>query len=475
MKIVNSHPLPRLMVAGLTGGSGKTLVSMSLLIAARRSGVPVCGFKKGPDYIDSNWLSWASRCRARNLDSYLMGFDRAAASFEATACGGFNLVEGNRGVFDGLDAVGTHSSAALAKRLQLPVILVLNVTKVTRSAAAFVLGARALDPELNIAGIVLNNLNGRRHERVVRDAIASACDIPVVGAVPRLDISELVPERHLGLVTPEEFPVLSALEHQLGEIASHNVDLDAILRIAATAPPLTITPLPETTCRCGSGLKIAYIKDRAFSFYYAENLEAIERSGAQLVEISALSNSELPPDINALYVGGGFPETQAVTLRANESFLRSLRNAAERGLPIYAECGGLMLLSHSILWKGKSFPMANVFPFDVQVQSTKQGHGYTELQVDHPNPFFEMGTSLRGHEFHYSHVVLEGTVPATACAVRRGTGIGNNRDGLITKNVFGSYTHLHSLATPEWANGLLKAARRYADSHATLAVVSEKA
>lgn len=462
------------MVAGLAGGSGKTLVSMCLLMAARRSGVHVCAFKKGPDYIDSNWLSWATGCRARNLDSYLMGFDRAAASFESTACGGLNLIEGNRGIFDGLDAVGTHSSAALAKRLQLPVILVLNVTKVTRSAAAFVLGARALDPELNIAGIILNNVNGRRHERIVRDAIASTCEIPVIGVVPRLETTELVPERHLGLLTPEEFPFLSALEHQLVETATQSIDLDAVLRIAASAPPLTVTPPPEDTCPSRSGLKIAYVKDRAFSFYYAENLEAIERSGAQLVAVSAVSSPELPEDISALYIGGGFPETQAAALHANQSFLRSLQRAAERGLPIYAECGGLMLLSRAIIWKGESFPMANVFPFDVQVQATKQGHGYTELQVDHENPFFETGTTLRGHEFHYSHVVLEGKVPATACVVRRGTGIGHNRDGVVTKNVFGSYTHLHALATPEWANGLLRAARQYADSLQAVAVVAEK-
>jgi cobyrinic acid a,c-diamide synthase len=455
--------LPRLMIAGLTGGSGKTLVAMAVLRAARLSGVPVCAFKKGPDYIDSAWLTWASGRQARNLDSYLMGFERVAASFCAHGLlDGLNLIEANRGVFDGMDAAGTHSSAALAKTLQAPVILVLNVTKVTRTAAAFVLGARALDPELNLAGVILNYVNGRRHERVVRESIEMACSVPVLGVVPKLDLSELVPERHLGLVTPQEYPALAALERKLsGEVAA-NIDLDALLRIARAAPRLIAPPLPPLEPADGSGLKIGYLQDSAFNFYYPENLEAIERAGAELVPISALIAPDLPAGLHALYIGGGFPETQAAALAANDSLLRSLRQAAQDGLPIYAECGGLMLLARAIVWRGRTYSMANVFPFEAQVLATAQGHGYVELVVDRANPFFPAGLALRGHEFHYSRIALESDPPDTVCAVQRGTGAVNGRDGIVSGNVFASYTHLHALATPEWAAGLLAAARRFA-------------
>jgi cobyrinic acid a,c-diamide synthase len=210
-------------------------------------------------------------------------------------------------------------------------------------------------------------------------------------------------------------------------------------------------------------VKIGYLKDSAFSFYYPENLELLEQAGAELIPISALSAAALPGDLNALYIGGGFPETHAAALSANRTFLGSLRQAAEEGLPIYAECGGLMLLSRALSWKGARYEMADVFPFEVEVSETTQGHGYIELQVDTPNPFFPAGTCLRGHEFHYSRIVPQSDWTATACEVRRGTGCFKGRDAAIikNKNVWASYTHLHALATPQWVQGLTDAARRF--------------
>ena len=462
----SGRALPRCLIAGLAGGSGKTLVSMALLLAARRSGRPVCAFKKGPDYIDAAWLSWASARRARNLDAYLMGSDRAVGSFISNATSdGLNLVEGNRGLFDGMDAAGTYSSAALAKALQAPVVLVVNVAKVTRTAAAYVLGCQALDPELNLAGVVLNCVNGRRHEQVVRDSIQSVCRVPVVGVVPKLDMEDLVPERHLGLVTPEEHRAVRALERKLTDSVLPGLDVDAIFRIAHAAPPLQAELEQPSILPGGSGLKIGYLKDSAFSFYYAENLEALERAGARLVPISPITAKELPKSIAALYMGGGFPETHAGVLAANTSFLASLGEAARSGLPIYAECGGLMLLSRAIVWLGARYPMAGVFPVDAQVCANAQGHGYSELLVDQPNSFFPVGTALRGHEFHYSRIVLEGATPRTACKVRRGSGVLQGRDGLVSENVWAAYTHLHALATPEWAAGMILAARRFTAEH----------
>jgi cobyrinic acid a,c-diamide synthase len=454
--------LPRLLVAGLSGGSGKTLVALGLLLALRRAGVPVRAFKKGPDYIDAAWLAWASAQPARNLDTYLMGFNTIFSSFvDRGLVEGINIIEGARGLFDGFDASGTHSTAVLAKHLKAPLVLTVNCAKVTRTAAAMVLGCQNLDPELSIGGVILNNVNGRRHEQVLRGAIESVCSIPVLGAIPKAAAGHPLPERHLGLIPPEEHGDLEELGRDLLQVVGDFIDLDALMVLARSAAPLEITPHENAPMTLAGSVKIGYLKDSAFSFYYPENLEALERAGAELIPISALHAATLPEDLNALYIGGGFPETHAQVLSANQTLLRSIRLAAEEGLPVYAECGGLMLLSRAFLWKGARYEMANVFPFEVEVSATAQGHGYCELQVDTPNPFFSVGSTLRGHEFHYSAIVPQSDPAATACAVRRGTGCFRGRDAAIVRNVWASYTHLHALATPEWAQGVAEAARRF--------------
>jgi cobyrinic acid a,c-diamide synthase len=452
--------MPRLLVAGLSGGSGKTLVTLGLLLLLRRAGLDVRAFKKGPDYIDPAWLAWASAHPARNLDAFLMGAETLRTSFARHGTrSGVNVIEGNRGLFDGLDAAGTYSSANLAAILDAPIVLVLDATKMTRTAAALVLGCQKLDPCALIQGVVLNQVNGRRHERVLREAIESVCSIPVIGALPRLAENPL-PERHLGLVPPDEHQTMGSVERNLLEWMENRVDLDALLTIARSAPPLAAdtderTPLPDA-----HGLRIGYLRDSAFTFYYPENLEELERAGAELAPISALHATSLPTGLHALYIGGGFPETHARAFSA--SFLESLRQACAADLPVYAECGGLMLLARSLIWQGVRYPMANVFPIDVEAFRTPQGHGYSELRVDASNPFFPQGAVLRGHEFHYSRIV-SGSEPVTsACAVVRGTGCDAGRDGLVTQNVFAAYTHLHATATPQWASGILTAARQFA-------------
>lgn len=453
----------RLVIAGAAGDSGKTIVSLGLLLAARRRGWDVRAFKKGPDYIDAAWLSWAAGHPARNLDTCLMGFTRAAASFARHAVpGGLNVVEGNRGLYDGADARGTHSTAELAKALDAPVLLVVNATKITRTAAAIVLGCQKLDPEVRIAGVVLNQVVRPRHERVLREAIENACGIPVVGALPRLAGENPLPGRHLGLVPPSE--------HEHGEqLRATLLDLAERLEFHRI-----VQPLPSVAARYeddadraatkGSGVRIGYLRDSAFTFYYPDNLEALEAGGAELVPISALSGETLPPDLDALYIGGGFPETHAGALAGNRAFLASLASAAERGLPIYAECGGLMLLSQAIRWRGSEYPMSGVLPCAVEVRPAPQGHGYTRLRIDRENPFFPRGTELAGHEFHYSRLVSGGERLPTAAALERGAGTYNGRDGIVIHNVWASYTHLHAVASPEWAAGMLRAARRHPQS-----------
>jgi len=446
----------------MTGGSGKTLVALGLLLALRRASVPVRAFKKGPDYIDAAWLSWASGKPARNLDSFLMTGDTILSSFIGNGVAeGINIIEGARGIFDGFDVAGTHSTAVLAKQLKAPVVLVVNAAKVTRTAAALVLGCQKFDPELPVGGVILNNVNGRRHEQLLRGAIESTCSIPVVGAIPKAAVGPPLPERHLGLIPPEEHGDLEELGRDLLQAVSGFIDLDALVTLARSAAPLEIVPHEETEMPQARDVKIGYLKDSAFSFYYPENLELLERAGAELIPISALQASGLPADLNALYIGGGFPETHAEALSANRTFLQAIRRAAEEGLPVYAECGGLMLLSRALSWKGSRYEMADVFPFEVEVSGTAQGHGYSELRVDTPNPFFPVGSALRGHEFHYSRIVPRSDWAATACEVRRGTGCFHGRDAAIIRNVWASYTHLHALATPQWVKGVADAARRF--------------
>ncbi len=456
-----SAAFPRLVIAGMAGDSGKTLACVGLARALRDRGIPVRAFKKGPDYIDAAWLTWASGQPARNLDTHLMGCDVARASFATHATSsGVNLIEGNRGVYDGGDARGTHSTAQLAKLLAAPVVLVVDAAKVTRTAAAWVLGCQALDPDVRFAAVLLNRVAGARHGRGVREAIEATCELPVVGTIPRADAQALLPGRHLGLVTPDEHSGTSQLAEELRDV-TQSIDVDRLLAIARGAAPLEARPAAVERRATESVVRIGVLRDSAFTFYYPENLEALEARGADLVPISALTSADLPADLDALYIGGGFPETHAAALAANVPFLHALGDAATRGLPVYAECGGLMLLSQAIWWQQRKYPMAGVLPFDVEMQARPQGHGYTHLVVDRPNAFFAQGTVLKGHEFHYSRPMASaGSVP-TACAVVRGSGCLAGRDAVVVGHVFASYTHLHALATPEWADAVVSAAARH--------------
>jgi len=447
----------------MSGDSGKTCLAAGLLLWLRDRALEVRAFKKGPDYIDAAWLAWASGERARNLDSYLMGFDGCRAAFVRGASrDGLNIVEGNRGLYDGADPDGTHSTAELAIALQAPVVLVVNASKVTRTAAAAILGCQTLDPRVRIGGVILNQVSGSRHEQVIRQAIAAICRVPVLGALPRARRDLLLPARHLGLLPPCEHRRLDEVRANLLDLVRQGLDLAGLQELAASAPALDIgRPEPAATADA-HGLRIGVLQDSAFSFYYPENLEVLERSGASIVPLSPLTAPALPEDLDALYIGGGFPETHGAALSSNREFLAALSSAARDGLPVYAECGGLMLLGRAIRWQGARHPMAAVFPFEVEVLPSPQGHGYVDLLVDRPNPFYAPGLRIRGHEFHYSRIIPEGVPPPDACAVLRGTGCGNRRDGLLYENVWASYTHIHALGTPQWAPGLIDAARRRA-------------
>ncbi len=368
-------------------------------------------------------------------------------------------------MFDGLDVDGTHSTAGLAKLLKAPVVLIADGTKATRTVAALVKGCIDFDPDVNIVGVILNRVAGERHKKIIIDSIEIYCGLPVLGAIPKLDQDgTIIPSRHLGLVTPSEYDRSNALGEKLYEIADKYLNMEGIVRLANKAPQLDVE---ETNRRTESkpNAKIGYFKDSAFTFYYPENLEALQNNGAELIEISSMESSSLP-DIDGLYIGGGFPETQAEKISDNRLLLASLKKAAEDGLPIYAECGGLILLCRSLRYQDKTYQMAGVYKIDLSMHKKPKGHGYTALELDAANPIFAVGTIIRGHEFHYSAPLnFDGTI-STCMKVEKGTGLGNNRDGLIFKNCLAVYTHIHADGHPEWAERFCELARRYKNGEA---------
>jgi cobyrinic acid a,c-diamide synthase len=449
-----------LVVAGLSGDSGKTLVSLGIARALADRGVKVRPFKKGPDYIDTAWLGVAARSTCRNLDTFLMK-DEAMASSLATAARDADLilVEGNRGLFDGVDVEGSHSTAMLARRLAAPVVLVLDCTKMTRTAAAMVLGCRALDPEVDLAGVILNRVGCGRHETIVREAVAGIAGTPVLGAIRRLRGDDPLPGRHLGLVTAIEHPDPEESVQRAAAAVADGVDLDRLLAVAQWSPELELMPVETPIDQVA--VTIAYLEGQAFSFYYAENLERLRAAGVQLVPVDPASARGLP-EVDGLYIGGGFPEVHAASLGSNTEFTASIRNAVDLGMPVYAECAGLMYLARELIVDGVRHPMAGVLDLVVEQCPTPQGHGYEVAVVDRDNPFFAAGTRLVGHEFHYSRLIEGEASQRSVLRVERGTGIGEKRDGISTGKVFASYLHLHAGASPGWADGFLSLAARYA-------------
>jgi cobyrinic acid a,c-diamide synthase len=438
-----------------------------MAVALQKQGIPVVPFKKGPDYIDAAWLALAAQRPCSNLDTYLMGSEQVVRSFSRHASeGGISIIEGNRGLFDGVNAAGQFSTAELAKLLNAPVILIVDCDKVTRTAAAMVLGCKSLDPEVDICGVILSRVSGNRHAAVIGQSIQEYTGLPVYGVVPRMTDLPFT-DRHLGLIPPQEHDRIERALDRAGVIAKDCLDIPGLLQVAKSAAPWSIDAFPNPTDCSTSGQKpvvIGVIKDAAFQFYYSENLEALRDRGAEIVEISALTDKTLP-NLDALYIGGGFPETQAGRLAENKSFRDSLKAFAEDGLPIYAECGGFIYLGESLTIGDRHYPMAGALPVSFGMEKRPQGHGYTTLTVDRENPFFPVGTRMRGHEFHYCRILsIKENDGHTACRILRGTGIDGRREGFCRKNILAGFTHLHALGTPEWAEALIGAGRQYRET-----------
>jgi len=454
----------RVLISAAHKSSGKTTLCIGLAAALRARGETVQPFKKGPDYIDPLWLGLAAARPCYSLDPYLSGADELRAEFARRMAGAsLGLVEGNKGLYDGLALDGSNSNAALASTLGAPVVLVIDARGMTRGIAPLILGFQAFDPSIRIAGVILNQLGGARHEAKLRAVIAHYTGVPVLGAVHH-DERLAIAERHLGLVPSNEAPAARARVDEIAALVSRQVDLDQMLKLSRQVAPLPAgnpvrSAVPSPTVRIGIA------RDSAFGFYYPGDLEALQAAGAQLVPFDTLRDRRLPR-VEALFIGGGFPETHLAALSANAGLRAELRGAIGAGMPAYAECGGLMYLARSIEWNGRRAEMAGALPADIVMHARPVGRGYVHLRETGRGPWPARPAGapalIRAHEFHYSS--MENLAPGLEFAyeVERGHGIDGLNDGIVYKNLLASYAHLRDVAEHRWARRFVEFARRCA-------------
>ena len=442
-----------LYISAAHKSSGKTILSMGLCAALKNRGYSVQAFKKGPDYIDPAWLSLASGKPCHNLDFFTSTTPFIQSQFYHYAANNdVALVEGNKGLHDGLSLDGSDSNAALAKLLNLPVVLVLDSMGITRGIAPMLKGLQSFDPEVRVAGVILNKVAGSRHKSKLVAAVETYTDIPIFGVVGR-DRSLELDERHLGLIPGNELgSEAGGFIQKLQARVSEEVDLDKILACKSTDShdfKLEFCKKPKR-----SGLRIAIARDQSFGFYYPADLDRFAELGVTLVEFDTSTDAGLPGSIDGLLIGGGFPETKLRAISSNHSLLIDIKAKLSDGLPAYAECGGLMYLSRSIQFNDLILPMVGTIPADVVMHKTPQGRGYVQLESTPAHPWTgNPGTGLlNAHEFHYSSLANLAPDTQFAYRVRRGHGIDGTNDGIMVGNLLANYCHLRQTDTCEWVD-----------------------
>lgn len=449
------------VIAGPSSGVGKTTVTLSLMAALRKRGLTVQPFKCGPDFIDGGHHARVCGRGSRNLDGWMLSAEANRQIFyrnvaNADVC----VVEGVMGLFDGVDGKSeAGSTAEIAKWLGLPVILVVDASAMARSAAALIHGFESFDPALKVAGVIFDNAGGTAHYQMLSDAVTMSASAVPLGYLPH-DERIHIPERYLGLVTAGENLLPDSMLSLLGELAESHIDLDQLLAYAASVPASADDLTERARDKSAGSIRVGVARDKAFCFYYEDNLDALREAGAEIVEFSALEDSSLPDALDALYFGGGYPELFAKQLSENRPMLASIKRAAEEGLPIYAECGGLMYLAQGIVTKeSASFPMASVLPITVQMTDRLVNFGYTEVSFTSDCLIGAAGAKARGHSFHCSRIDDLGPVEYTYQARNSMTGR-EEPDGLRVKNVLASYIHLHFLSNPGMADAFVRNAKR---------------
>jgi len=471
------YAIPRIYISAAHKSSGKTTLSIGLCGALLKQGFKVQAFKKGPDYIDPLWLAQASGGRAcHNLDFNTMSHNEIVRTLlEYGQHADISIIEGNKGLYDGVALDGSDSNAAVAKLVESPVILVIDTRGVTRGVAPLLMGYQQFDPDINIAGVIYNLSSGGRHESKLRAVTEEYTDIPVLGVVKKNALLA-VDERHLGLKPSNEGQGAEQKIADIARIVADSVDLSRLIEIARQAPEISHKEFEDlslstsnlsTSRHLSPKIRVGICEDSAFGFYYAGDKLALERAGAELIPIDTLNDQALPDNLDALFIGGGFPETQMQALSANTSMRNSIYNAIEAGLPTYAECGGLMYLSQSIQWNGISQPMVGIIPADAIMHKKPQGRGYVKLEETQEMPWPDNSKTtcqmINAHEFHYS--ALQDTKKALeskgkfAYKVHRGVGINGEYDGWIYKNLLASYSHMRDTDSFHWAQRFIDSVR----------------
>ena len=450
--------MSRFYIAAAHKSSGKTTTSIGLTAALTDLGHRVQTFKKGPDYIDPLWLSMASDGPCYNLDfnTHSDAELKALYSNKATAAD-IAIIEGNKGLYDGLDLEGSDSNAAMSKLLNIPVILTIDTIGITRGIAPLLQGYLNFDTEVNIAGVILNKVGGSRHEKKLIAAVEHYTDISVLGIIGYNKEME-IPERHLGLVPANESHVADKVIKTLSQALSSGVDLQKILQITSEKSNLKKADIKQINNK-ETDIKIAIAQDAAFGFYYADDLEAFQLAGAELVPFDSINDQQLP-NVDGLFIGGGFPETQMAQLAANSSLRNDINNKISNGMPAYAECGGLLYLSKSISWHNETHPMVGVIPGDINMHNRPQGRGYVQLQKneamlwsdDSSNSNQRSEAIIPAHEFHYASLDNLPENQQYSYKIKRGTGITGTDDGLQINNLITGFTHQRNSKSNPWVN-----------------------
>ncbi len=452
--------MPHVVISAAHKSSGKTTVSIGLCAALSDRGLVVQPFKKGPDYIDPMWLASASGRDCYNLDFYTMQHDEITQNFtNYNHDADISIIEGNKGLYDGLDLDGSNSNAALATLLDAPVVLVLDARGMTRGIAPLILGYQAFDKNINIAGVILNQLGGSRHEGKLRRVIEHYTDVKVIGAIHKHSDMAIV-ERHLGLVPSNESDSAAQYITNISKHIKNSVDLDQFIDIATTAPPSSENIVPvipvKTSCR------IAVARDAAFGFYYVSDINAMRDAGVEIVDFDTINDDTLPQNIDGLFIGGGFPESSMQQLEDNTSMRQSIYDAIEAGLPTYAECGGMMYLSQSLSWNDKRNSMVGIIPGDTIMHKKPQGRGYVKIKESEqfiwPQLESDSSKQHQAHEFHYSSLenFKLNNEFQPAYEMKRGHGINGEFDGIMYKNMLACYAHQRNVDSNPWVKRFIQ-------------------
>jgi len=452
---LDKKKLPRILIAGTSSGVGKTTIALSVMAALSKKGLNVQGFKVGPDFIDPGYYRMVTGNAGRNLDTWMVGKEKTLACYmNAAGNAGISVIEGVMGFYDGKDGLGEGSTAEVAKTVKSPVLLVIDCSKMGGSAGAIALGFKAYDSEADIRGFLLNKVGSDRHEAILRRSVEEATGLPVVGCIRRnAEIS--IPERHLGLVTQFETEPAESYVNALAELAEKYIDIGALLEMARSAE--TIESDSGQAFEAAKGpdrVRIGVALDKAFSFYYYDNFDLLKALGADLVFFSPLKDGRLPEGLDGLYIGGGYPEVYARELSANRPLASQIKKAVEDGLPVYAECGGLMYLSNKVEdFDGVEYAMSGALPITCKMQN-RPALGYREVRASADSIIARKGDVIRGHEFHYSTITGMGSDLIRAYALGDTT-----EEGFIYNNTLVSYIHIHFVGRPELAGRFVSACR----------------